>query len=146
MQEIIYIHQLIQSIGLKINLPMIIEVDNKGAKDLVNNWSIGGRTHHVGVRLNYLRELKEDGVIQVKWIKSEDNVADILTNKLPTPIFKKHIESLGVGTWNSKITNVPGRVLGIRMRDRKKNGNSWNISDTKRSSYTLIDYLMIRLD
>jgi hypothetical protein len=29
--------------------------------------------------LNFLRELKENGIIEVDWIKSEDNVADILT-------------------------------------------------------------------
>jgi hypothetical protein len=50
---------------------MIIKVDNKGVKDLVNNWNIGGRTRHVGVRLNYLRKSKEDGIIQVNWIRSK---------------------------------------------------------------------------
>ena len=113
-QEMIYIHQLIESIGLQINLPMTIEVDNKGAKDLVNNWSIGGRTRHIGVRLNYLRELKEDGIIQVKWIKLEENVADILTKNLPAPIFKKHVKALGVGTWNSKIENYSESEHGIQ--------------------------------
>jgi hypothetical protein len=58
-------------------------VNNKGSKDLVNNWSIGGQTRHVGVKLNFLRELKENGTIEVKWIKSEDNVADISTKNLP---------------------------------------------------------------
>jgi hypothetical protein len=57
-------------------------VDNKGAKDLVNNWSIGGQTRHVSVRLNFPRELKENSIIEVKWIKSEDNVADTLTKNL----------------------------------------------------------------
>ena len=55
--------QLMESMGLNVIMPMVIRVDNKGAKDLVNNWSIGGCTRHVGVRLNYLRELKEDGII-----------------------------------------------------------------------------------
>ena len=69
--------------GLNVKLPVIIKVDNKGAQDLVKNWSIGGCTRHVGVRLNYPRELKEEGLIQVDWIKSEENVADILTKYLP---------------------------------------------------------------
>jgi hypothetical protein len=45
----------------------------------VNHWSIGGRTRHIGIRPNFLRELKENGIIKVKSITSEDNVADILT-------------------------------------------------------------------
>jgi hypothetical protein len=35
--------------GLKVKLPMILEMDNKGAVDLANNWIIGGRTRHVNV-------------------------------------------------------------------------------------------------
>jgi hypothetical protein len=58
-QEMIHVKQLIESMKLKVKLPMEIRVDNKGAKDLVNNWSIGGRTRHVDISLNFLRELKE---------------------------------------------------------------------------------------
>jgi hypothetical protein len=43
-QEMIHVKQLIESMNLYVKLPMTIKVDNKGAKDLVNNWSIGGRT------------------------------------------------------------------------------------------------------
>jgi hypothetical protein len=54
---------------------MTIKVDDKGAKCLVNNWSTGRRTRHVGVRLNYLYEFKEDGIIQVDWNRSGENVS-----------------------------------------------------------------------
>jgi hypothetical protein len=104
-QEMIHVKQLIESMNLNVNLPMTIKVDNKGAKDLVNNWSIGGRTRHVGVRLNYLRELKEDGIIQVDWIRSEENVADIPTKNLPAVIFKK-----------KSLEKLRGRVLRIKDR------------------------------
>jgi hypothetical protein len=67
-QDMIYIKNVINSMGLKMQLPMEIRVDNKGVKDLVNSWSIGGRTRLIGVRLNYLRELKEKGIIKIVWI------------------------------------------------------------------------------
>lgn len=82
--------------GLKVKLPMEIRVDNKGAKDLVNNWSVGGRTRHIGVRLNYLRELKEKGVIKIIWISSKENVADILTKNLSSVDYKRHTQALGI--------------------------------------------------
>jgi len=107
-QEMMHLKDLVESIGLKVKIPMIIQVDNKGAKDLVNNWSIGGRTRHVGVRLNFLRELKEDGIIEVKWIKSECNVADILTKNLPTVLYDKHVKTLGVGNWSYMDKIAPG--------------------------------------
>jgi hypothetical protein len=83
----------------------------------VNNWSISGQTRHVGVRLNFLRELKETGTIEVKWIKSEDNVADILTKNLPANLYKKHVTSLGVGYWKLKKENTPGEGSNsVRMK------------------------------
>jgi hypothetical protein len=32
---------------------------------------------HASIKLNFLRELKEDGLISVKWCKSEDMPADL---------------------------------------------------------------------
>ena len=54
-QDILYVYQLLQSIGLKVKLRMILEIDNKGADDLSNNWSVGGRTRHVDASNHLLR-------------------------------------------------------------------------------------------
>ena len=43
---------------------MILEVDNKGAVDLANNWNVGGRTRHIDVRYWFLRELKEKSIVK----------------------------------------------------------------------------------
>jgi hypothetical protein len=112
-QEMIHVKQLIESMSLNVKLPLTIKVDNKGAKDLVNNWSIGGRTRHVGVRLNYLRELKEKGFIEVNWIRS----ADILTKNLPIAVYQKHIKSLRVGNWNLKKENAPGEGVKDKISE-----------------------------
>ena len=36
--------RVLESIGLKVKKPMILKVDNKGTKDLANNWIVGGQT------------------------------------------------------------------------------------------------------
>jgi hypothetical protein len=72
-QDMLYIRNILESMGLKIKLPMKVELDNKGAKYIVNNWSVGGRTRHVGVRFNFLRELKENGIIGIQWINRNEN-------------------------------------------------------------------------
>jgi hypothetical protein len=58
---------------------MILELDNKGAVDLGNNWSIGGCTRHVDVRQYFLRELKESKVMDIRWIKGLEKDADAFT-------------------------------------------------------------------
>jgi hypothetical protein len=62
---------LIESMNLNVKSPMTIKVDEEGAKDLVNNLSFGGRIRHVGIRLNYFCESKEDGIIPVNRIRSK---------------------------------------------------------------------------
>ena len=51
-----------------MELPILLENDNKGAVDLANNWSLGGQTRHVDVRNHFLWELKDEGLIMVKHV------------------------------------------------------------------------------
>ncbi len=80
--------------GLKVKLPMIHEMDNKGAVDLANNWSIGGRTRHVDVRQCFLWEIKESKVMDIRWIKGSENNTDASTKNLDGPAFEKCIGTL----------------------------------------------------
>jgi hypothetical protein len=91
-QEMLYTKRVLESMGLKVELPMVLEMDNKGAVDLANNWSVGGRTRHIETRQLFLRNLKEDGVMKIKWISGESNEADLFTKNLPGPLFNKHVK------------------------------------------------------
>ena len=46
---------------------------------------------HVDVRMHYLRQLKDEGMIVIKHISGEDNETDIFTNNTSTPTFNKHV-------------------------------------------------------
>ena len=89
-QDMLHDLHVVESVGLKVKKPMILEMDNKGAVDLANGWSIGGCTRHVEVRQNFLRELKEHGFLKVVWIASTENAVDLYTKNLPGPTFYKH--------------------------------------------------------
>ncbi len=73
---------------------MLLEMDNKGAVDLANNWSVGGRTRHVNVQQCFLRELKETKIMDIRWIKGSENDADVFTKNLDGPVFEKCIKTL----------------------------------------------------
>jgi hypothetical protein len=49
-QDMMYVWNVLESMGLKVKHLMTLEMDNKGAVDVANNWSIGGCTRHVDVR------------------------------------------------------------------------------------------------
>jgi hypothetical protein len=62
----LYMKIVLESLGLRVKLPMVLEMDNHRAVYLANNWSIGGRTRDIDVWLVFLRELKEAGVLVIK--------------------------------------------------------------------------------
>ena len=81
-------------LGLKAKLPMILEMDNMGAVDLPNNWSVGGRTRHVDVQQCFLRELTKSKVLDIRWIKGLENDADAFTKNLDDHASEKCIRTL----------------------------------------------------
>ena len=88
-QDMLYIMRLLESMDfLKVKKPMILEIDNKGAVDISNNWSAGGRTRHI--KMDFLRDLKEEGIIKVIWIAGTENGEDLFTENLAGPAFNKH--------------------------------------------------------
>ena len=93
-QDMLYCKKVLESMELMVKLPMIIQVDNKGAVDLANGWSISGGTKHTEVRIAFVRELKEAGIIKVEWISTQDNEADIFTKNVDSVTFEKHVGRL----------------------------------------------------
>jgi len=89
-QEMLFVMRILESMNLKVQKPMILWIDNKGAVDLANNWSIGGRARYIGVHHYFLRELKEQGILLTKWKSSGSMRADLFTKNLPGPAFRKH--------------------------------------------------------
>jgi hypothetical protein len=65
---------------------------------LANNWRIGGRKRHIDVQSVLLRELKEAGVLVIKWIVGTTNDADIFTKNLDGPAFQRYTKIFTGGT------------------------------------------------
>eukprot|EP00957_Ditylum_brightwellii_P052554 3984954-Ditylum_brightwellii.AAC.1 len=78
-QDMLYVKRLLESMGLLVELSMILEIDNSGAVDLANNWGTGGRTHHMETCMFFLCDLKEAGIIEVHWLKGDENPVDLFT-------------------------------------------------------------------
>jgi hypothetical protein len=89
-QDMMFVMRLLFSLGLDVQLPMILEVDNKGAVDFINGWSVSGRTRHIEVKQYFLRELKEQGIIKIIWRSGDEMTSDIFTKNLPPSLFEYH--------------------------------------------------------
>ena len=93
-QDLIYAKNILESIGLKVQLPIILHIDNSGCIDLICNWSSGGRTRHMETRLFWLRELKEEepSIILPVYCPSELNRSDIYTKNCESALFDEHVK------------------------------------------------------
>ena len=41
------------------------------------------------MRIHYIRELKEAGILVIKWVPGLENEADMHTKNVPNPLFEK---------------------------------------------------------
>ena len=98
-KELKFIVQLLQTMNITVELPITVHVDNVGAIWLSNNRNTGDRTKHIDIRTSFVKEYQEDGKIIIKFVKSEDNEADIFTKNTSNIIFQKHQEKL---VWDKK--------------------------------------------
>ena len=78
-----YSKKVMVSLGLQIELPMLIQCDNKGGglSERTFNW-----------RILRVREHKDNGVIKVEWIRTESNDADIGTKNSGRAGFDKYFK------------------------------------------------------
>jgi hypothetical protein len=69
-------------------------MDNQGVVYIANNWSIGVKTRHIDARSMFVQELKEAGVLVIKWIAG----AGIFTKNLDGPTFQRYTKFFTGGT------------------------------------------------
>jgi hypothetical protein len=99
-QEIMWIRQLLTEINLiKINkpTPILIWDDNRAAIELSHNDGNHQRTKHIDIKYHFIREAIRNQIIEINWIPSNHQLADILTkplNKNQFNIFRNHIMSI----------------------------------------------------
>ena len=75
--------------------------DNMSAISMAKNPVFHQRTRHINRKYHFIREALQEGVIDVKFCRSEEQLADIFTKALPKDRFKKLRLDLGVKSVNS---------------------------------------------
>ena len=95
----IVIQHICENYGLSsiINSPKISYEDNAACITQIRGGYIkGDRTKHIAPKFFYTYELQKSGDIDVKQIRSCDNLADMFTKPLPTTTFKKMVHNIGM--------------------------------------------------
>lgn len=93
-QEILFISGILEFMNIKMEYPIVVNVDNIGAIYLAQTATTGNRTKHIDTRYHFVREYIERGVLKIIFVRSAENDADIFTKNLPTDPYLKHQEKV----------------------------------------------------
>lgn len=83
--QAIWLRRMLKALGDKQEGSTIIFRDNIFAIKLSGNPVMHGRSKHIDVRFHFLRNLCNDGVVELEYCKSGNQLANILTKSLKQP-------------------------------------------------------------
>ncbi len=95
-KEGVWIKNLLMELGFLLEDPLVVWCDNNATIQIVNNPSNFPATKHIEIKYLKIRELQENKEITMRYVNTENQVADIFTKALPTKQFIKLRERLGV--------------------------------------------------
>ena len=92
----IWLRNLLQELRLSQEEPTKIFVDNKSAIALAKNPVFHNRSKHIDTRYHYIRDCIRRKDVQLEYVKTHDQVADIFTKPLKKEDFTRLRNFLGV--------------------------------------------------
>jgi hypothetical protein len=133
-REAIWLRNLLKELGFKSLTSTTLHVDNQGAMRLATNPSTHQRTKHIDIKHHLIRELIEGQVIDLRYVATEQQQADIFTKALPGPRHESNSIQLKIRPPPARggVLNIDAsghRTIGNRTQDGKKAGST-NVSRT----------------
>ena len=103
--EIKFIQMLFEElVPTEVTRPGILLEDNTGAIHLIENKAVGNHTKYIDIRMHHIREMIEgtadDGArMKVVFVRTDDNVADVLTKNVTEKIHNYLVPIIKNGTF-----------------------------------------------
>jgi hypothetical protein len=97
-KESIWLRQLFKELGFWQKQATPIHCDNQGSIKLTKNPLLHSRTKHFDVSFHFRKKQADVGTISVKFVATNQQVADILTKSLDRIKFASYINLLGLVT------------------------------------------------
>jgi hypothetical protein len=81
-QELLWIKDICEDFNIKIKFPIQVKADNQSAASMLSNHKFSNSTKHIATKYHFIRDIKNQGIINVVYCPGELNIADMLTKAL----------------------------------------------------------------
>ena len=81
-KDVVYLRKLVKGLGAPESGPTPLSTDSKSARDVSYNPEHHDRMKHVERRHFYVRDMVESFELEVPYVNTHDNLADILTKPM----------------------------------------------------------------
>jgi len=86
--ELLWLKSLFVELGYLIITTLVLWCDNLAAKSMAENSVFHSRMKHVGVDMHFVREKVESGEVEIRYVPTSEQIADILSKSLPRDKFQ----------------------------------------------------------
>ena len=86
-KESIYLARFLKELGVAVDGPVELGMDNQSAIAISYNPELHSRTKHIDRRHFFVRECVENHQLTIPFVKTVDNLADFFTKPLPAKTF-----------------------------------------------------------
>jgi hypothetical protein len=88
--------QLLEELGYPPSSPFQIHIDNASTLRVAKNPEHHGKMKHILTKYYWIRDQVEEGKLELEWVPSADNCADILTKSLTQDAHEHQCSLLGL--------------------------------------------------
>ena len=88
-QESLWLQQLLADLKKEEAKSMVIYEDNQSAISMARNPQFHGRTKHIAIKYHFIREQVTNGKLELRYFRTNDMVADMMTKGLSGEQFEK---------------------------------------------------------
>ncbi|KAF2304474.1 hypothetical protein GH714_031884 [Hevea brasiliensis] len=96
--QAIWMRRILEEIGHSQEEGTALMCDNTSTIKLSKNPVLHGRSKHIRVRFHFLRDLVKEGIVELQFCGTKEQLADVMTKPLKLEAFQKLRQELGVCT------------------------------------------------
>jgi hypothetical protein len=95
-KEAVWLRQLLSELGQDMSSPTVLCIDNQSAITIAWNPEFHDRTKHIDVRYHFLRQVVNDGMVELTYTPTGEQVANVLMKGLPPALHNKFKSLMGI--------------------------------------------------